>query len=129
MFLHLALLGGSLSWAASAPRPVHEIAFVVQESTQLNLAELSIGVGYVGYGAYIDDKGVRQNGLHASLAISIETRPPLHQTPDVHKGQVILVDGYRITIVDISTESRGAVVLEVTKENRGPESIGGHGAP
>ena len=94
LLLSLALVGGPPSWAVSAPPPVREIAFVGEESTQLDLAELSIGVGYVGGGPAIDDKGVRRNGLHASIDISIEDKPSLYRQLDVHKGQVIRMDRY-----------------------------------
>ena len=108
---------GRLADASGQTRSPPEPIFPVQESTQLNLGDLHIGVGYVGYGPYLDEKGARRYGLHASLSISIDGEPSLFRQPDVHKGQVILVGGNRITVVDLSTDGRGSVALEVNRQN------------
>ncbi|MDA8382551.1 MAG: hypothetical protein M0037_05705 [Betaproteobacteria bacterium] len=132
LILGTLTMGSQHAWAGSG-HPAHasgqarshpDLIFPVQESTQLNLGDLQIGVGYVGYGAYIAEKGNRRYGLHASLSIVIDDKPSLFQQPDVHKGQVVSVGGYRITIVDISTEGRGSVALEVNKENEQGSHMG-----
>jgi hypothetical protein len=112
------------SWAAArAPTSNTEktdggFEFSIMESTQGNFGKLSIGAGYMGGGAYLDDKGVRREGLHASLTITIHGQPSQFQQPDVHEGQTLNVAGYRILVEKIIPENgaddrRGTIVLRI----------------
>ncbi len=84
------------------------------QSTQGNFGKLGIGVGDVDDGAYLDQKGVRREGLHASLSIAIEGEPSLFQQPDVHEGQTLMVGEYRILIERIIPDgNRGTVVVRI----------------
>lgn len=85
----------------------------IMESTQGNIGALGIGVGYVGGGPYLDENGVPQNGLHASLEISVQDKPSAFQQPDVHEGQTLEAAGYRILIDKIIPEGRGTVAVRV----------------
>ena len=76
-------------------------------STQGNVGPLGIGVGYVGGGPYLDENGVRRDGLHASLAISVQDKPSAFQQPDVHEGQTLEAAGYRILIDKIILRRSG----------------------
>ncbi len=101
---------------ASAPAdadPGAGLPAYIRSTTQGNFGDLSIGVGYVGGGPYLDEKGARRNGLHASLSISIDATPPIFQQPDVHEGQTLLVGSYRIRVDKIinGESGKGAVVL------------------
>ncbi len=104
--------------AASAPAdadPGAGLPAYIRSTTQGNFADLHIGVGYVGGGPYLDEKGVRRNGLHASLSISIDATPPVFQQPDVREGQTLLVGSYRIHVDKIinGDSGKGAVVLHL----------------
>ena len=118
------LLAPSLAAAAAnAPTSNTEktdggFEFSIMESTQGNFGKLSIGAGYMGGGAYLDEKGVRREGLHASLTIAIDGQPSQFQQPDVHEGETLVVAGYRIFIEKIipangSGDRRGTVVLRI----------------
>lgn len=120
-----AWAGGGLPAHASGQAQAHVFIPVVHESEQFNLDDLQIGLGYVGSGPYIDGTGERRNGLHASLSIVVDDKPSLFQQPDVHKGEVISVGNYRITIVDISTNGRGSVAFEVKTKKRRSSHMGG----
>jgi hypothetical protein len=90
----------------------------IMESTQFNFGKLSIGAGYMGGGAYLDEKGVRRVGPHATLSITIEGEPSRFQQPDVREGQTLNVGGYRILIEKIipetsPTDSRGTIIVRV----------------
>ncbi|HTW36520.1 MAG TPA: hypothetical protein VMD53_18015 [Rhizomicrobium sp.] len=85
----------------------------IVESTQGNIGAIGIGVGYVGGGPYLDENGVRRNGLHAGLAISVHHDPSAFQQPDVHEGQTLEAAGYRILIEKIIPEGRGSVIVRV----------------
>jgi hypothetical protein len=87
----------------------------IMQSTQGNVGALGIGVGYVGGGPYLDEHGVRRNGLHAGLAISVRDKLSAYQQPDVHEGQTLEAAGYRILIEKILPEDRGWVILRVWK--------------
>lgn len=88
----------------------------LESSTQGNFGPLSIGVGYVGGGDYLDEREVRRSGLHASLTISVDGKPALYQQPDVHAGQLLTVGPYRILIERLlpATYGRGVVVLRIS---------------
>ena len=102
--------------AASAPAdadPGGGLPAYIRSTTQGNFGDLHIGVGYVGGGPYLDEKGVRRNGLHASLSIAVDSKPAVFQQPDVHEGQTLLVGDYRIRVDKIidGESGKGAVVL------------------
>ena len=86
----------------------------IMQGTQLNLPELSIGAGYMGSGPYLDEKGVRRDGLHADLSLAVHGQPSQFQQPDVHEGQTLEVAGYRILIEKINPDDeRGSIVLRI----------------
>jgi hypothetical protein len=78
-----------------------EVPLSVVSGTQGNFGLLGIGVGYVGGGAYLDETGALQSGLHASLGIGIEGAPELATQPDVREGQTLVVAGYHILVEKI----------------------------
>ena len=90
----------------------------IMESTQGNVGPLGIGVGYVGGGPYLDENGARRDGLHASLAVSVQDKPSAFQQPDVHEGQTLEAAGYRILIDKIISEGRGSVIVRVWGPSR-----------
>jgi hypothetical protein len=114
----LSSLVGSAALAANPPAAALAKAdpgfeWSIEEGTQFNFGELSIGAGYMGGGAYLDDKDVKRSGLHASIDITVEGKPELFQQPDVHEGQTLEVGGYKILIEKIIPGQRGTIVLRV----------------
>ena len=122
----LAILATS---ARAAPAPPHTspaspgvskiergFEWSLASSTQGNFGPLSIGVGYVGGGDYLDEREVRHSGLHAGLTISVDGKPALYQQPDVHEGQILSVGPYRILIERLlpAAHGRGVVVLRIS---------------
>jgi hypothetical protein len=85
----------------------------VMETTQLNFGKLGIGAGYMGGGPYLDENGVRREGLHASLEIAVEGDPSKFSQPEVREGQTIMVAGYRILVEKIVPAQRGTVILRL----------------
>lgn len=76
--------------------------------TQGNYGDIGIGVGYVGGGPYLDETGVRKNGLHATLDIAVEGAPKVFVQPDVHEGQTVTAPGYyRLLVEKIVPEPYG----------------------
>lgn len=118
------------SAAAPVPRsssPESEdkgFSFSIQSGTQGIDGKLGIGVGYIGDGAYYDERGKRRDGLHASLSIAVEDAPALFSQPDVHEGQSLRIAGYRIRIDRIlpASRGRGVVVLRVWSPPVKPKS-------
>lgn len=105
------VLAGNPPAAAAKADP--GFGWSIEEGTQFNFGELHIGAGYMGGGAYLDEKNTRQNGLHASLQIAVDEEPSLSQQPDVHEGQILEVGGYKILIEKIIPGERGVIVLRV----------------
>lgn len=110
------------SWAeltanASSPSPGKTdegFSFSIMQTTQGNFGNLSIGAGYMGGGPYLDENGVRQEGLYASLTITIKGEPSQFQQPDVHEGQTLEVAGYRIFVEKIIPDGRrGTIILHI----------------
>lgn len=81
--------------------------------TQGVFGKLGIGAGYMGGGPYLDEKGVRRNGVYASLSITVDGDRSQFQQPDVHAGQTLEVAGYRIFVEEINPGDRGTIVLSV----------------
>lgn len=120
----LATLLLALATAASAdPSPVPAapadgkasdgIVRSVMTSTQLNFGKLSVGALATRIGPYLDEKEVRQEGLHARLAVSVENAPDGFRELSVVVGQTITVAGYRIKVEAISPGSRGSASLRL----------------
>lgn len=100
--------------AADTGKPGRGFEISLEESTQGNFGVLGVGVGYLGGGAYLDEKGVRRSGLHANLSITIEGKPSQFRQPQAREGQTLKVDGYRILVEKILPENpRGIVILRV----------------
>ncbi|MDE1937956.1 MAG: hypothetical protein KGI68_02950 [Alphaproteobacteria bacterium] len=117
------------SWAAAPAGAKTDPGFEmsIMESTQFNFGKLSIGAGYMGGGAYLDEKGVRRDGLHVTLSITIAGEPAQFQQPDISEGQTLNVSGYRILVEKIIPQSgpndrRGFVIVRVWgRQKRGGE--------
>jgi len=108
--------------AAPAPAPAPDgkdandgFLATIMSTTQGNFGKLGIGVGYIGGGPYLDEKGARRDGLHAGLSISVQGQPKLFQQPDVREGQTLVVADYRIVVVKLlaAPGSKGTVVLRL----------------
>jgi hypothetical protein len=111
LFLQAAAIGDAPAPASAKADPGFE--WSIEEGTQFNFDKLSVGLGYVGGGAYLDMVGARKDGLHASIDISIEGDPSQFRQPDVHEGQILLAGGYRILIEKIIPGQKGILVLRV----------------
>lgn len=113
----LAAPAAPVAQPAPAPDKSAEegVAASVNTATQGNFGKLSIGVGYVGSGPYLDEKGAKRSGLHTSLEITVEGEPDKFSQPDVHEGQTLLVDDNRIRIEKLIDRGsgRGTVVLRL----------------
>jgi len=92
----------------------------VMSTAQLNFDKLGIGAGYMGGGPYLDEKGARRDGLHASLSIAVQGEPKLFSQPDVREGQALEVAGYRILVEKINPGPRGTVVLRLWSPPKAP---------
>jgi hypothetical protein len=101
--------------AAPEKNAAEGVSASVKTASQGNFGKLSIGVGYVGSGAYLDEKGAKRSGLHASLEIAVEDEPDKFSQPDVHEGQVLLVADYRVLIDKLvdGGSGRGTVILRL----------------
>lgn len=110
------------AWAAPAEnalspttdKKTEGVVVSIMSTSQGNFGKLSIGAGYMGPGLYLDENGVKRDGLHAALSITIEGEPSLFQQPDVHEGQTLDVAGYQIFIEKINPGTRGTIVLRLT---------------
>lgn len=104
------------AWAApapAAPKASEGAVLSVMASTQLNFGKLSIGALAMEVGPYLDEKEVRQVGLHAKLAISVEKDPSQYKEADLAVGQTIEVAGYRIKVESIAPGNRGSAALRL----------------
>jgi hypothetical protein len=106
------------SWAQNLPAgksAAEGFPMSIASGTQGNIGKLGIGADYMGGGPYIDEKGARRNGLHASLSIAVDDAPKLFSQPDVHEGQALMIAGYRILVEKIVSgpSATGTVLLRV----------------
>ncbi len=113
-----ALAAPAAPTAAPAPADPDKKArdgflMTIESSAQGNFGALGIGAGYIGAGPYIDEKGARQNGLHANLSIAVDDAPDQFSQPSVREGQTLVVADYRIRVEQIDPKGRGAVVLRL----------------
>jgi len=101
---------------AAAPADKAETAgtlLTIPAETQGTFGKLDIGVGYVGGGPYLDEKGARRSGPHASLSIAVDGAPDQFSQPDVREGQTLFVADHRIRVEKVETEGKGVVVLRL----------------
>jgi hypothetical protein len=111
----------ALAQGASVPAATTEgqgMVLSLMSGTQGNFGLLHIGAGYMGGGPFLDEKGVRRDGLHAGLSISVSGAPEQFSQPDVVVGQTIDAAGYRITIVQINPGPPGSVVFRLSSLSR-----------
>jgi len=102
----------------SAPKAAAGFEMSIQEGAQLTLGALSVGLAYTGSDPYLDAVGVRQEGLHARIAIAIEHKPSLYQDPDLREGESVTAGGYRILMERIFPgRPRGGVIVRVWNEH------------
>lgn len=117
----LLLSLATASSAAPAPTPTASAAGKesdgvvrsVMTSTHISFGKLGIGGLAAEVGAYLDEKEVRREGLHARLAISVAKDPAAYQQVAVVVGQTITVAGYRIKVEAITPGDRGSVSLRL----------------
>ncbi|MDO8757617.1 MAG: hypothetical protein Q7J64_06375, partial [Elusimicrobiota bacterium] len=113
-FLAAILALATASSAAPADGKASDgLVLSVMTSTQLNFGKLSIGALATRVSPYLDEKEVRQEGLHARLAISVEKDPDADREVAVVVGQTITVAGYRIKVEHINPGNRGSAVLRL----------------
>lgn len=99
--------------ASTAAKASDGVVRSVMASTYLSFGKLGIGALATEVGAYLDEKGVRQEGLHARLSISVAKDPAARQEVSVVVGQTITVAGYRIEVEHINPGDRGSAVLRL----------------
>lgn len=122
--LLLALATAASAAPASAPvagKPSDGIVLSVTASTQLHFGKLGIGALATRVGPYLDEKEVRQEGLHARLAITVAKDPSAFSEVSVREGQTIMVAGYRIRVEAISPGDRGNAVLRLWAPPQAPK--------
>lgn len=73
----------------------------------------SLGAGDMGAGPFLDEKGVRQDGLHADLSIAVNGKPSKHEEVDVREGQTVEFAGYRVLLEKVLLAGKGTIVFKV----------------
>lgn len=111
----LFLLGTAAHAAPAVPDAKESDGAVrsVMASTHITFGKLGIGALATEIGPYLDEKEIRQHGLHASLSISVAQDPAAHQEVALVVGQTITVGGYRIKVEHINPGNRGSAVLRL----------------
>lgn len=94
---------------AGAAGPVVE----VQQSTQAQVGDLRIGLGYVRKAQYTDASGATRRGLVAGLWIFFRGDTSKDKTVDAYPGQRILVGSYALYVEEIRGGRTGLVRLRV----------------
>lgn len=90
--------------------------YAVYDATQLNLHDLHIGAGNFARGEYTDEEGETTRGLIAALWILVDGAE--EHSEWVHEGQVLIVEDYRIQVVNIDADDMGAFVeLDISRLN------------
>jgi|GEM_PF-2587035 len=98
---------------APGAKPDEGTVISILSTTQANFGDFSIGAGYMGGGAYLDENDARREGLHASLTFTVHGDASQFSQPDVHEGEILEAGGYRIKIEKINPGERGSVVLRL----------------
>lgn len=95
--------------------PAEGLKLSIRSNAQGNFGKLGIGVGFVGTGNYLDEKGARRYGPYASLSIAVAGAPDQSVQPDVREGQTLIVADYRIAIDKLvpASSGEGTVLLRV----------------
>jgi hypothetical protein len=108
-----------------SPTEVYEVVgqvYSVYDTTQLHVDTLHIGVGNFARQEYVNDEGETVRGPTVGLWILVDGAP--QQTARGHVGQVLIVEGYRIQVVDIDSDNWGAYVeldiLQLDEEGDSP---------
>ncbi len=92
---------------------IDEGLYFVEASTQLTFDNnLRIGAGNIWEDEYSDEKGETARRITAGLWIFVRNQPDLDQHIRVHKGQVVAIANYHISVVEIDTEG---VTLNITQ--------------
>lgn len=85
----------------------------IEETTQLHLKGVGIGVGNIWEEEYTPTGGVPSRGLTAMLFISVEADPSQNLRQRVHPGQELTVPGYRLQVLSVEERRIHLAVVEV----------------
>ncbi len=75
--------------------------------------ELRLGVANIIQDAYVDEAGVKKQGLIAILTLFIDGNPPQEKDFQLHVGQKIVMDKYSVYAEEIRGTSKGLVTLRI----------------
>lgn len=92
----------------------------IQQSTVGTFHELKIGVTNIIKDEYVDEAGVKKQGLIAVLTLFIDGNPPQEKDFKVHAGQTITMNKYSIYLEEIRGTSKGLVTLRIEEVSKPP---------
>lgn len=74
---------------------------------------LRLGVVNIIKDAYVDEAGVKKQGLIAVLTLFIDGNPPQEKDFQLHAGQKIVMDKYSVYAEEICGTTKGLVTLRI----------------
>jgi hypothetical protein len=74
---------------------------------------LRLGVVNIIKDAYVDEAGVKKQGLIAVLTLFIDGNPPQEKDFQLHAGQKIVMDKYSVYAEEIRGTTKGLVTLRI----------------
>lgn len=89
--------------------------FIVKSNTQLTFESLRIGVAGIKPRDYVDAEGANRHGPTAGLWIFYREDSGQDRALNAYAGQLLVVAGYQIEVLDIDAEGYGSVELRITK--------------
>ncbi|MFN2420279.1 MAG: hypothetical protein ABR527_02705 [Gemmatimonadota bacterium] len=87
--------------------------YTIEETTQIHLNGVAIGVGNIWEEDYTPIGGGSTRGLTAGLFISVKEDPSQSRTLRVHPGQEVTVPGHRLQVVSVEPREIRLAVVEV----------------
>ena len=116
---YLLLLSALIFIGAGGCVPVEKVTgsggelIQIQQGNVGTFDKLRLGVANIIKADYVDEAGVKKQGLVAVLTVFIDGNPPQEKDFKVHAGQKIITDKYSVYAEEIRGTTKGSVTLRV----------------
>ncbi len=85
--------------------------YVIREGAELMYGALTVEVGKIEEGTYVDESGVEKTGLTTEIRLMFQNDPTLDQTLRAHPGQELSAGDFYVRVIEIAEDDQGMYVL------------------
>ncbi len=85
--------------------------YVIREGAELMYGALTVGVGEIEEGTYVDESGVEKTGLTTEMRLTSQADVILDQTLRAYPGQELSAGDFFVRVIEIAEDAQGAYVL------------------